>query len=364
MPILRALDSHWRINQVFLYIYNTLINSSMHPKNFWLSAEWRRLANHLLWRPVADHLGATKTNENPTNMIKNKIAKPIALLALTACTSLNALAGPAKPAGKAVKEVVAPEKGPLFTGTLEAGWDSRYYFRGLWFADQTVWTGLNFAVPLSGISENLTLGFGALYTSTVETLVAPSGPGNILDYSELDLTASLTYDFKFMKLGVVYTSYQFFDTFSGSTSAGSFGAGEYAVKHVNEVGTVASTTLGPVNMYAAYYYDFNIGGSYIEAGADWPIKIKALPFLTLTPAVKGGYGFDYYSNGAPENGSLAGGVTSGLTHLLVSFAAPMALTKTATVTPYVAWNISGRSRQSNNLTDNEVFGGVKIGISF
>jgi len=297
-------------------------------------------------------------------MTKKTIVKPIALLALTACTSLNALAGTAKVEGKQTKEVVVPEEAPLFTGTLEAGWDSRYYFRGLWFADQTVWTGLNFAVPLTAISENLTLGVGALYTSTVETLIAPQGPGNLLDYSELDLTASLTYDFKFMKLGVVYTSYQFFDTFSGSTSAGSFGAGEYAVKHVNEVGVVASRSFGPVNMYSAYYYDFNIGGSYIEAGADWPIKFKALPFLTLTPAVKSGYGFDYYSNGSPENGGLAGGVTSGLTHLLVSMSAPMALTKTATVTPYVAWNISGRSRQSNNFTDNEVFGGVKIGISF
>jgi len=297
-------------------------------------------------------------------MIQKKIVKPIAVLALTACTSLNALAGPAKGAGKEVVETVVPEKAPLFTGTLEAGWDSRYYFRGLWFADQTVWTGLNFTVPLTGISENLTLGFGALYTSTAETFVAPQGPGNSLEYSELDLTASLTYDFKFMKLGVVYTSYQFFDTFSGSTSAGSFGAGEYAVKHVNEVGTIASKTIGPVNTYAAYYYDFNIGGSYIEAGADWPIKFKAVPFLTVTPAGKGGYGFDYYSNGAAANGGLVGGVNSGLTHLLVSLATPMALTKTATVTPYVAWNISGRSRQANNFTDNEVFGGIKIGISF
>lgn len=297
--------------------------------------------------------------KHPTTRLITK-----ALLALTACAGLNAFAGPAEKPKTPVET-----DGSLFgthsipiTGTVEAGWDSRYYFRGLWFADQTTWGGISLSAPLTMISENLTVGFGALYTSTVETLVAPAGPGNILDYSELDLTASLNYDFKFVKLGVVYTSYQFFDTFSGSTSAGSFGAGEYAVKHVNEIGVVASRSFGPVNVFTSWYYDFNIGGSYFEAGADYPVKV--LPYLTLVPAVKAGYGMDYYSNGAPENGGLAGGVTSGFTHLLVSLAAPVNLTKTATLTPYVAWNISGRARQSNNFTDNEVFGGVKIGVSF
>jgi hypothetical protein len=165
-----------------------------------------------------------------------------------------------------------------------------------------------------------------------------------------------------MKLGVVYTNYQFFDGFSGSTSAGAFGLGEYAVKSVPEIGIVASTTQFGVNAFAAWYYDFNIGGSYFEVGADYPVKV--LPYLTLVPSVKAGYGLDYYSNGALENGGLFGGVTSGFTHVLLSLAAPVNLTKSATLTPYVAWNISGRARQSNNATDNEVFGGVKMSVSF
>jgi hypothetical protein len=217
------------------------------------------------------------------------------------------------------------------------------------------------------ISENLTLGFGALYTSTVDTQVAPLPPANSLDYSELDLTASLTYDFKFMKLGVVFTNYQFFDSFSGSTAAGAFGFGEFAVKSVPEIGFVASTTQFGVNAFAAWYYDFNIGGSYFEVGADYPVQV--LPWLKFVPAVKSGYGLDYYSlgaPGAPENGALVNGpgVTSGFTHVLLSASTPVSLTKNATLTPYVAWNISGRSRQANNATQNEVFGGVKLSVTF
>jgi hypothetical protein len=337
----------------------------------WFPAGLHRLAGDLLEGRVP---GNRRNHNQPNNnMMKVKhttcsITKTV--LALTACASLNAFAGTA---GKAVAP--APETddslfgtfGIPITGSVDVGWDSRYYFRGLWFADQIAWSGISLSMPLSMISENLTLGFGALYTSTVETIVGggvPAGtPGNLLDYSELDLTASLTYDLKFMKLGVVYTNYQFFDGFSGTLNNGAaFGLGEYAVKSVPEIGVVASTSQFGVNAYLGYYYDFNIGGSYFEVGADYPVKV--LPYLTFVPAVKAGYGLDYYSNGAPENGGLFGGVTSGFTHVLFSLAAPVNLTKTATLTPYVAWNVSGRARQSNNATDNEVFGGVKLSVSF
>lgn len=293
--------------------------------------------------------------KNTTTTIKNTV------LALTACAGLNAFAGPAaKPEPPKTDDSFFATYGLKISGTLEAGWDSRYYFRGLFFADNTGWTGVSMSTPLT---EQLTLGFGALYTVTPDTRVNSGRLDEPLDYSELDLTASLTYDFKIMKLGVVYTSYQFFDGFSGRTNpTGAFGAGEFNILHTNEVGVVASAALGPVNVFGGYYYDFNIGGSYIEVGADYPIKV--LPWLTFVPSVKAGYGLDYYSNGAPENGGIAGGVTSGFTHLLVSFAAPVNLTKTATLTPYVAWNISGRARQALNAIDNEVFGGVKIGVSF
>jgi hypothetical protein len=294
------------------------------------------------------------------------IAKPFAMAALSACASLNALAG--TPAVES-KAVIPPEKAPLFTGTIEAGWDSRYYFRGLWFADNIAWGGVNISVPLA---DKLTLGFGALFTSTVDTKVNNTFPDETLDYSELDLSISLAYEFKFAKVAVVFTNYQFFDGFSGTTysqfgPATSFGQGEFNNRSVPELGVVVSKAIGPVNVYGAYYYDFNVGGCYMEAGIDY--TYKATKWLSFVPSVKGGYGMDYYSQGAlgaPANGVLPNGqgVTSGFTHLLLSCSAPITITKNAVVTPYVAYNISGRSRQDNNLTQNECFGGVKLSVTF
>ena len=278
-------------------------------------------------------------------------------LVLAACASLNAFAGTSAPA----KGVTPPieEGGALFDtlgATLEVGYDSRYYFRGLWFADNTTWAGVSLSVPLT---EKLSLGFGTLFTSTVDTPFNTGAKGLVndsIDYSELDLSASLTYDAGFAKLGLVYTHYEFFDSFSGSAADGTpLGAGELNVHGVEEVGVTVATSVGPVNLYGGFYYDFTIGASYAEIGADAPIAINS--WLSLVPAVKAGYGFtNYYT--------IPGTQQSGLTHVIPSLSAPIKLTKSATLTPYVAYNISLDTRHSNNTQDSEIFSGVKLGVSF
>jgi hypothetical protein len=292
-------------------------------------------------------------------------------LVLAACASLNAYAGTA-PVGKAPAPPVMEESGALFDtlgATLEVGYDTRYYFRGLWFADNTVWTGLSLSVPLT---EQLTWGVGALYTSTPETLVDVVAGGALLpstlDYEELDLSTSLTFDAGFAKFGLVYTHYEFFKGFSGTAynGAGAFtAAGESNVSSSDEVGLTVALPLGPVNFYAGWFYDLRIGGSYAEAGVDYPIEVT--PWLSLVPAVKAGYGNDYYTgrdNIAVPGGALNPFPSSGFTHLGLSLSAPIKLTRTATLTPYVAYNISGRARRAVNNQDNEVYGGVKLGVTF
>ncbi|MBN4659288.1 hypothetical protein H4F44_26260, partial [Escherichia coli] len=91
-----------------------------------------------------------------------------------------------------------------------------------------------------------------------------------LEYSELDLAASLTYDAGFAKFGLVYTRYYFFDSFSGSVDGEAVSNGELGVRGVNEVGLTVASTVGPVNLYGGFYYDFTIGASYAEVGADLP----------------------------------------------------------------------------------------------
>ncbi len=271
-------------------------------------------------------------------------------LVLAACASMNASAGTTS--GKAPAPAPEPESGALFDtpgATLEVGYDTRYYFRGLWFADNITWAGLNLSVPLT---EQLSLGFGALYTSTVDT---PVTGGGSFDYSELDLSSLLTYDAGFAKFGLVYTHYFFFDTFSGSVNGVPLSGGELGVKGVNEVGMTVAASAGPVNFYGGFYYDFTIGASYAEVGADLPIEVTS--WMSIVPAVKLGYGFSNYY-------TIPGTSQSGLTHVIPSISAPIKLTKTATLTPYIAYNVSLTTRHANNTQDSEIFGGVKLGVTF
>jgi hypothetical protein len=292
-------------------------------------------------------------------------------LVLAACASLNAFAGPAP---KQPVPPVQPEGcGSLFDtvgATLEVGYDTRYYFRGLWFSDNTVWAGLSLSVPLT---EQLSWGVGALYTSTVDTLVGVTTAGGVVDarqdYTELDLSTSLTYDAGFAKFGLVYTHYEFFNGFSGTAynAGGTFvPSGDLNEASAEEVGVTVALPLGPVNFYTGYFYDLSVGGSYLEAGVDYPIEVTS--WLSIVPAIKAGYGFDYYDgndnsgiNGVPL---FPGNPTSGFTHLGLSISAPIKLTCSATLTPYIAYNISGRARRALNTQDDEIYGGVKLGVTF
>ena len=286
-------------------------------------------------------------------------------LVLAACASLNAVAGTSAPS-KGVVPTAPEEDGALFDtvgASLSVGYDTRYYWRGLYRADNTMNTGLSLDIPLT---EQLSLGLGANYINSLQNRQV-AGIEN--DYTELDLSAGISYDTGAAVIGLVYTNYQYFDTFLGSPIGSALFAGtEGGITSANELGLTVASTLGPVNISAGYYYNFTIGGSYAQVGADLPIEIT--PWLSLVPAVQVGYAFDYYT--APQAGARSGG----LTHVIPSLSAPIKLTKSATLTPYIAYNISLDSRHNAagaassaglvnaNAQDNEIFGGVRLSVSF
>lgn len=302
------------------------------------------------------------------------IAKSVAVLA--ACAALNASAGTAP--AKAPVPPPEPEPSALFDSigaTLDVGYDSRYYFRGLWFADNIVWSALNIAVPLVGGGQedagSLTWNIGAAYVSTVETPF--NGTKNGFDYSEVDFITSLVYDAGFAKFGLQYQYYWYPDSYSGSFNGVPNGGtdSEFGIRGAGEVGFTIAIPISAANIYLGYYHDFKIGGQYLQAGADYTFAVT--DWLSIVPAVFTGYGFDYYSG---TNANLASQITnnvgqplngpsSGFTHILASLSAPIKLTKMATLTPYVAWNHSLDQRTNLNFTShNEVFGGVKLSLAF
>ncbi len=305
------------------------------------------------------------------------IAQSVTVLA--ACAALNATAGTAP--AKAPVPMVEPESGSLFDSIgadLSAGYDSRYYFRGLWFADNIVSTFLNLSVPLiGGAAEDgagsLTWGLGAGYISSVET---PSGnPKNnkAFDYSEIDVYTSLNYDAGFATFGIVYQYYFYPDSYAGSNAGGVIGANlrndpEFGIFGNQEIGFTVAKSIGALNLSLGYYYDLTIGGSYAQFGADYTIPVT--DWLSIVPSFQMGWGNDYYTGNRsaivaqinqPGDPNMP---TSGLTHMLFSVAAPMQLTKTATLTPYVAMNNSQSLRSGLNTQLNEFFWGAKLSVSF
>ena len=244
---------------------------------------------------------------------------------------------------------------PSFTGTLAAGYDSELYFRGLWFSSNNAWTSVNISVP---VADKLTAGFTAYYTQSLQTTGA--GPSR-LNYSELDLVGSLTYDAGFAKFGFVATSYTFFDTFSGEMSGSSFGnvlAPDSRVRDAFDLGLTATIPLGNANLYAAGYYDVRINAPYYEVGADYTFKINDC--LSIVPAANIGYGNNYYS--LPQLGN----DKSGFTAARVSISAPYKVTDSFTVTPYAACNFSLDTRENLNVVreKNDIFGGLAMSYAF
>lgn len=121
--------------------------------------------------------------------------------------------------------------------------------------------------------------------------------------------------------------------------------------------------VGAANIYAGYYYDLTVNGQYFQLAADYTISVT--DWLSIVPSAQVGYGIDYYSGTRSPTFGQQGTQSSGFTHLLLSVSAPVQLTKIATLTPYVAWNFAGSTRNYMNLThDNEIFGGVKLSVAF
>lgn len=252
-------------------------------------------------------------------------------IALSACLSLHAHAGSD---GKALAPAVTPEVDDSLGFEAGIGYDSRYYFRGLWFSNHNVWTSLSTSIP---VTEKLSFDISGYYTDTATSL----------NYSELDLGAALTYDAGFASFSIGYTWFYFFNGFFGD------GIGQ---DYAHEVYASTTIPLGPVNFNLLYAYDMYISASYVEAGLDTEIKVT--DWLSIVPAAVIGYGIDgYYTFGT------AG---SAWNHVGLNVAFPITLSKTATLTPYIAANFSLEGREDLNTIEgaDEVFGGVALTITF
>lgn len=305
---------------------------------------------------------------------KNHIVKT--MVSLYGCLALNAAAGTAAPSQISPQVETKPKSFfESISATVDAAYDSRYYFRGLWFADNIAWGALNLSIP---ITEKLTWGVGGAYINTLSTpypTIAPNGPSSDsgFRYSEVDAVTSLTYNAGWAKFGMQYQYYFYPDHYAGMMN-GVPNAGndpEFGIKGAGELGWTMAVPIKAFNFYAGYYYDFRISGHYFQLGADYTIPVTDR--ISIVPSVNMGYGIDYYTgnNASFNSGSVMTrwngqplGPKSGFTHFLYTIAVPIRLTNSITLTTYVAMNQSERLRTGLNATRNEIWWGTKLSFTF
>ena len=244
-----------------------------------------------------------------------------------AMTSIGILGGAlfanaGDPAPEPLPPAPAPEASGLFDEvglTLSSGWDSHYMFRGVNFGENLIWTDVNLSVP---VAEALELELGAWYASLAND-----------DYTELDLYAGIAYSITdSLTIGLGYIWYDF-------PSGG---------EEINEFGASIGYSISGVDLSGAYYYDDVTDGSYFEVGAGYSIDLSDA--VSLDPGVVVGFGDDYYG----VNGGNHVGLTLGL---------PIQLTKSATLSPYIAYNIPIDSLD-NAGEPEKFYGGVSLAVSF
>lgn len=202
---------------------------------------------------------------------------------------------------------------------ISFGYDSVYMFRGVDFGDNLLWTDVNLTLPLA---DSLELNVGAWYAGLADD-----------DYTELDLYAGLTYSINdSLSIGVGYTQYYF----------------PRADTEYGEVGATLGYSIAGVDLGLGYYYDFEVEGSYYEVGAAYEIVLS--DSVSLVPGAIVGFGDDYYG-------------VSGGNHVALTLGLPIKLTGTATLTPYVAYNLPIDSLESNG-EDDQIYGGVSLAVTF
>ncbi len=165
----------------------------------------------------------------------------------------------------------------------------------------------------------------------------------------MDLGASVAYDAGFATLTAGYTYFFFFNGYLGGGTGQTF---------AHELYLSAAKTVGPVNVTATYAYDLYINAGYAELAADKSFTLNDSTSLVLKAAAGYSLGGYYTAFDVPGSGQNIG-TESVWTHVLLSASLPIALSKTATLTPYVSYNLSGGGRQESNAGSEALGLGAK-----
>lgn len=252
--------------------------------------------------------------------------KSLLIPVLSAAFAVSAFAGTPK-----APVVCQPADEPLgITSTI--GYDTNYVYRGINYAENLVTAAIdgNFA-----INDMLSINAGAWYGSSADDSFVLGG-----SYQELDLYAALMAKVGAATVGLKYQHY----FFMGDGSA---------LADIDEIGLLFAIAAGPLDVVAGAYYDFTAEGFYFETGVSHTFVINDR--ISLVPAALISYAAGFHDK------TYYG--IDGFCHVKLSLSAPIKLTKTATLTPYIAGNLPIDDLDALG-EESRVYGGVSLSVSF
>ncbi len=271
-------------------------------------------------------------------MTLNKLAFSL-LGALALAAPAFAGTAPSAKCSKCVAPVVAPEE--LLGFTLAVGYDSKYVFRGVDFGDNWLSTSLDYT---TGIADGIRLDLGVDYGHVSDAGFLGTGD---VSFDRLQASAEVVADLGGAELGLGYRYY------SNLGEAGSF------LDDTNEISLSLASKVSIFNVGVAANYDVDGEGWYFEAAVNTEIALTES--ISLVPGASIGYGVDYtyQLNGA----NAAGFGVDGFTAVGLNLALPIKLSKTATLAPYIAYNLPIDALDDLGEDDN-LFGGVSLSVKF
>ncbi len=243
--------------------------------------------------------------------------KLLSTLLVLASGALPAFSG--EPATPSSSPLAAAEEAPSFTLDASAGYINRYIFRGVDLGRDLTFAEVLAEVPLS---DSLTASFSSWYGNV-------RGP-----YSEVDVTAGLSWDAGPVTLGAQFLWYHF--------------PTGYYLENQYETGLTVSREFGPLELTVGWYYEFEVNGHFVEAVLACPQKLNDR--VSIEPALTFGYNLGY---NVPGND---------LNHAGLIVEIPIKLGAHASLTPILAASVP-----LSALEDSEhalVYGGVKFTLSF
>jgi len=246
--------------------------------------------------------------------------KTLLITTIGAFVIANANAGEAP--AKAVVEVIEEDN-----ASVAVGYNTSYIFRGVNYGDNQVTAQVDYAIV------GTPLAVGVWYGNPTDG--RGNNPGG---QDELDIYATLSHSFGAVDAWIGYTAYLYPETGGGRLGQGS----------TNEVGTGIGAAAGPIDLALSAYYDLDIEGWYIDLTAGHSFEINDMISLDLSAGIS--YQVDYNTSGSEFNSVL----------LVASL--PIALTDSATLTPYIAGNFALDAIDS--YQDDQVFGGISLSVTF